>query len=285
MKKLNFMLFAAIAATLVACGGRSEGNWQAEKDSVMNVNEQQRQVLDDLTSSLIEVSASIDSIAAGEGMLRDANEGPVLTKQQMLDNLAAFKATLEENKSRLADLERRLAGREDELAKLGKLVKYLNGELEAKQQRIAQLEEELQNANADIDRMRGEMNNLNTAIGSLQDENEQQRRAIESQDASLNEGYYVMGTSRELKNKGLTSDGNLFKKKKVEFDNIDKSLFVKIDIRNTTQISIPSKKAKVLTNAPSDSYTITNNGSNSVLQITNVARFWSLSRYLIIQID
>ena len=55
MKKLNFMLFAAIAATLVACGGRSEGNWQAEKDSVMNVNEQQRQVLDDLTSSLIEV--------------------------------------------------------------------------------------------------------------------------------------------------------------------------------------------------------------------------------------
>ena len=285
MKKLNFMLFAAIAATLVACGGRSEGNWQAEKDSVMNVNEQQRQVLDDLTSSLIEVSASIDSIAAGEGMLRDANEGPVLTKQQMLDNLAAFKATLEENKSRLADLERRLAGREDELAKLGKLVKYLNGELEAKQQRIAQLEEELQNANADIDRMRGEMNNLNTAIGSLQDENEQQRRAIESQDASLNEGYYVMGTSRELKNKGLTSGGNLFKKKKVEFDNIDKSLFVKIDIRNTTQISIPSKKAKVLTNAPSDSYTITNNGSNSVLQITNVARFWSLSRYLIIQID
>ena len=285
MRKLSFMLIAAIAATMASCIGGNEGKWQNEKDSVMNVNEQQRQVLDDLTSSLIEVSASIDSIAAGEGMLRDASEGPVLTKEQMLENLAAFKATLEENKSKLAELEKKLAGREDELAKLGKLVKYLNGELEAKQQRIAQLEEELQSANANIDRMRGEMNNLNTAIGSLQDENEQQRRAIESQDAALNEGYYIMGTSRELKEKGLTSGGNIFKKKKVEFDNIDKSLFVKVDIRNVTQINIPSKKAKVLTNAPTDSYTISRNGNSSVLQIRDVARFWSLSRYLIIQTD
>ena len=108
MRKLIFMLIAAIAATMASCIGGNEGKWQNEKDSVMNVNEQQRQVLDDLTSSLIEVSASIDSIAAGEGMLRDASEGPVLTKEQMLENLATFKATLEENKSKLAELEKKI---------------------------------------------------------------------------------------------------------------------------------------------------------------------------------
>lgn len=284
MKKI--LIFVALATAFTACGGGGgNGNWQEERDSILNVNEQQRQVLDDLTSSLIEVSASLDSIAVGEGMLRDANEGPVLTKQQMLENIAAFKETLAQNKARLAELEQSLAGRNEQLTKLSNVVKYLNGELEAKEARIAQLEEELKSANADIGRMRDEMANMSTTIGSLEEENEQQRQAIESQDASLNEGYYIMGTSRELKNKGLTSGGNLFKKKKVEFDNIDKSLFVKIDIRNTTQLNIPSKKAKILTGAPADSYSIIRNGDSSVLQITNPTRFWSVSRYLIIEID
>lgn len=284
MKKI--LIIVALATAFTACGGGGgNGNWQEERDSILNVNEQQRQVLDDLTSSLIEVSASLDSIAVGEGMLRDANEGPVLTKQQMLENIAAFKETLAQNKARLAELEQSLAGRNEQLTKLSNVVKYLNGELEAKEARIAQLEEELKSANADIGRMRDEMVGMSTTIGSLQEENEQQRQAIESQDASLNEGYYIMGTSRELKNKGLTSGGNLFKKKRVEFDNIDKSLFVKIDIRNTTQLNIPSKKAKILTGAPADSYTITHNGDSSVLQISNPTRFWSVSRYLIIEID
>lgn len=285
MKKLNLMIGVAVAATLVACGGGNEGKWQEEKDSVMNINEQQRQVLDDLTASLIEVSASIDSIAVGEGMLHNESEGPVLTKEQMLDNLAAFKATLAENKQRLAQLEQRLAGREDELAKLGKVVKYLNGELDAKQARIEKLEEELQNANANMDHMRDEIAIMNTQIGSLQEENAQQRQTMEQQDASLHEAYYVIGSSRELKSKGLTTGGNLFKKKKVEYANLDKSQFVSIDMRNTTQISIPSKKAKVLTGAPVDSYSISQNGNGCILQITNPTRFWSVSRYLIIQTD
>ena len=278
-------MLVALVATLTACGGSDNGRWQEEKDSVMNVNEQQRQVLDDLTSSLIEVSTSIDSIAAGEGMLRDASEGPVLTKQQMLDNLAAFKTTLAENKARLAELEQKLDGKDGQLAKLNKVIKYLNSELAAKEARIAQLEEDLQNANTNIENMRGEITNMNLQIGSLQEENDYQRQTIESQDASLNEGYYVIGTARELKQMGLTSGGNIFKKKQVEYANLDKSLFTKIDIRNSSQIYIPSRKVKVLTGNPTDSYSISVNGSNTILQVHDINRFWSVSRYLIIQVD
>ncbi|MBQ7509808.1 MAG: hypothetical protein IJT53_02710 [Prevotella sp.] len=284
MKKLQSWMLVAVAMTLVACGG-SEGRWQAEKDSIMNVNEQQRQVLDDLTTSLIEVSTSIDSIAAGEDMLREAGEGPVLTKQQMLDNLAAFKNTLAENKARLTELEQKLDSKDGQLAKLNKVIKFLNSEIAAKEARIAQLEEELQNANANIETMRGEMANMNYQIGSLQEENDYQRQQIESQDASLNEGYYVVGTASELKKMGLTSGGNIFKKKKVEYANLDKSLFTKIDIRNSSQIYVPGRKVKVLTGNPTDSYSMTTDGTNTILQVHDIARFWSVSRYLIIQVN
>jgi chromosome segregation ATPase len=276
----------AVAITaLTGCGGGKGGNWENERDSVMNVNEQQRQVLDDLTATLVEVSSSLDSIAVGEGMLRESNEGPVLTKRQMLDNIAAFKETLAANKERLAELERQLAGRSDELAKLGRIVKHLNEELAAKEARINQLEEELQSANANIDRMRSEMNDMTTTIGSQQDEINTQRETMQTQDAALNTAYYIIGTKRELKDKGLVSGGNIFKKKKVNYGSIDEALFEKIDIREVTELTIPSKKVKVLTEMPEDAYTITNNGNSSVLRITNVSRFWGVSNFLIIQID
>lgn len=285
MKKILYFVCAVAITALTGCGGGKGGNWENERDSVMNVNEQQRQVLDDLTATLVEVSSSLDSIAVGEGMLRESNEGPVLTKRQMLDNIAAFKETLAANKERLAELERQLAGRSDELAKLGRIVKHLNEELASKEARINQLEEELQSANANIDRMRSEMNDMTTTIGSQQDEINTQRETMQTQDAALNTAYYIIGTKRELKDKGLVSGGNIFKKKKVNYGSIDEALFEKIDIREVTELTIPSKKVKVLTEMPEDAYTITNNGNSSVLRITNVSRFWGVSNFLIIQID
>ncbi|MDE6012064.1 MAG: hypothetical protein K2G91_04945 [Prevotella sp.] len=285
MRKILFFVCAVAMTLLTACGGRENGRWQEDRDSVINVNSQQRQVLDDLTATLVELSSSLDSIAVDEGILRESDEGPVLTKSQMLENLAVVKGRLAANKERLAELERNLAGRTDQLGKLNTLLKHLRQELETKEARVSQLEEELNNANANIDRMRSEMDDMTNTIGSQQNEINAQREAIQNQDAELNTAYYIIGTKSELSNKGLVSGGNLFQKKKVNYGSIDEALFVKIDIRSNTQFNIPSKKVKVLTEMPSDSYTIKTNGNSSVLTITNVNRFWGVSNYLIVQID
>ena len=284
MKAIKILMSAAVATALTSCGGGSESNWQQERDSLMEVNEQQQQVLDDLTSSLVEVSASLDSIAQGEGMLRQSNESPMITKEQMMQNLEAFKATLQANKERMAQLQKQLATRSDQLGQLSKLVDHLNAEIAAKEARIAELEEQLAQANADMDLLRLDINSLSKTVSSLQDENAEQRQTMEAQTAEANKAYYVIGTSRDLKEKGLLT-GGLRKKQKVNYESLNQALFTKIDIRNTTQFNIPSKKAKVLTDAPSDSYSITQNGNSCTLRITNVPRFWSISRYLIIQAD
>lgn len=286
MRKIVFGMCAVILTALMACNrGGENARWQAEIDSLKNVNEQQRQVLDDMTGTLVEVASSLDSIAVAEGMLRESNEGPVLTKRQMLENLATFKETLAANKERMAELERLLAGRSDEFAKLGNIVKHLNEEIAAKEVRINQLEEELRNANTNIERMRGEMNEMTNTIGSQQNELNIQREAMQNQEAALHTAYYVIGSKSDLKNKGLVTGGGLFKKQKVNYDSIDKNLFVKIDTRTTTRFEIPSKKVTVMTEMPEGSYTLQTTGNKSVLTITNVNRFWSVTNFLIIQID
>lgn len=284
MKTIHFLVVAAVVAMMAACTEGSEGKWLSEKDSIMNVNEQQRQVLDDLTSSLVEVSECLDSIAVSEGLLQGSDEGPVLTKKQMLDNLQTFKATLAENKAKLNELEKKISSKDTQLAKLGKVLKYLNGELAAKEARIAQLEQDLNSANANISTLRTQMSNMSSTIGALQEENDAQREVLDAQTESLNEGFYAIGTGKELKEAGLLSGGFL-KKKKVNYENFSQGIFQKVNIRNTTQLLIPSKKVKVLTNVPTESYTLSRDGNSTVLTINDVDRFWSVSKFLVIQID
>lgn len=65
----------------------------------------------------------------------------------------------------------------------------------------------------------------------------------------------------------------------------DQSFFTAADKRTLTTIDLNSKKAEVMTNQPADSYTIEERGGRKVLRITDPAKFWSLTNYLVVKID
>ena len=65
----------------------------------------------------------------------------------------------------------------------------------------------------------------------------------------------------------------------------DQSFFNKGDKRTLSSIPLPAKKAKVLSHQPAGSYTLTEKNGQAVLTITNPDKFWSLSNYLVIQLD
>ena len=75
------------------------------------------------------------------------------------------------------------------------------------------------------------------------------------------------------------------RKSKLDISTIDKIRFKTIDIRVTTEISLNSGNPKILTQMPDDSYSIEKKGKTSTLRIINPDKFWSISKYLIIQTD
>ena len=87
-----------------------------------------------------------------------------------------------------------------------------------------------------------------------------------------------------MKKLGLLSSG-LFKKTKVKYENIDLSQFEQVD-RSFNNISLP-KKVKILTPVPSDSYEMVDDTKTGgkMLVVTDSIKFWSLSKFLIIQTD
>ena len=96
-------------------------------------------------------------------------------------------------------------------------------------------------------------------------------------DKQLNTAWYVFGTKKELKGQRILENGRVMN------GNFNKNYFTKIDIRNTTEIKLYSKSAKLMTAHPSSSYTLVRDANKQyTLRITNPQIFWSTSKYLVV---
>lgn len=287
--KLKKSLFFVSSFVFLLCScnnGEAVSKLQNENDSLKVVNKQQGKILDDLTSTIVEVSSTLDSLNQEENAIKiKMQEGGFLTKKQLLANLSDFKTKVENYKLKLAELEKQLSGRNDQLAKMNNIINFLSQELEKKEATIKQLQSEIAQKNTDIKRLSSEITDLGTTIGNLKEENDNQRETISKQESSLNTVYYIIGTSKELKEKKLLTGGFL-QKKKIDISGIDQSLFNKVDVRKLNEIEINSKSAKVLTPNPKESYSIEKVSKNSCkLVIHDSSKFWNVTNILIIMKD
>ena len=99
------------------------------------------------------------------------------------------------------------------------------------------------------------------------------------------EVYYVIGTKKELSANGLLTGGGLFAKKKVDYSAVAKSKFKQGDKRNISSINIEGRNPKILSGVPVGSYSIQQNSNTSyTLKIIDADKFWSISKFLIVEI-
>ena len=265
-----------------SCGNKAE-LLQHQVDSLQTALHERTGDFDRLNEFLLVVSDGLDSISAQEnGLLVRNPESPMPNREQMKKGLKQLKETLAEQRERISQMEKELANSKGSVKRMQGIINALKQQIEMKDAQISELLEQLEQSNISIEQ-------LTTRVGSLTQQTVQQEQTIaeqeevmQMQDQMLNEGYIKIGTKSELKAAGLLAGGFL-SKKKVVMSNIDKSLFQKVDIRQVTEIPIPSKKPKILSPAPADSYRLESDGTTSTLIITNTEKFWSVSNYLIIQ--
>ena len=89
----------------------------------------------------------------------------------------------------------------------------------------------------------------------------------------------------ELKDQKILSGGGIFAKSKVLQSGFNKDYFITIDIREVTEIPLFSPKAQLKSNHPQGSYQFDKDeDGNLTLKITDVKQFWSLGKYLVIEV-
>lgn len=284
MKKIYvFGGLFALMCTLVACGGKAQSN--PEADSLRTELRAQMEAMDEISLFLDAVNVSMDSVINMEGgILRTSSESPLSQKDQIKKNIESYKLILQQQRERLDVLEKKLKDSNAYAGKMQKTIAALKKQLEEKDQAIATLSSELEQRNYDIAALKENVEQLNIEVADLVEDSRAKSDSIDKQDAQLNEAYVFIGSKKELKEAGLAQGGTLFKKLKFDASNVDKRLFQKIDIRNTTKFNIPDDDAEVLTQMPADSYKIRKTGDDSSeLVITDPAQFWSVTRVLVVK--
>ena len=274
-----FFILLAITVVFSSCNGKTDAALK-ERDSVALENQRLNEFLDI-------VAYSMDSINGRERYLYMTKDGtPITNKEQIRNNIKLYQYTLDEQRSRIADLEKQLAaakGDKQTIQKLQTLIKGLQTQIAEKDLFIAQLNEELEQKNLNIaslqthvEALSGQVSQLTTQAGIAEENLEHATKEA----TEMSYGYVLIGTKKQLSSSGVLKGGFL-KKSKVDLNSIDNDGFQRVDIRSFSDVSIPGKKVKVLTSHPSSSYSI-EEGSPSMLHITNASQFWNTSRYLVI---
>lgn len=280
MKKLFFIV--CCAALLVT--GCKDGKNSPEStnvhltDSLNEVIAQRDSEINDMMGTFNEVQEGLRQISEAEGRVALAKNGEgTSSKQKMKEDIQFIAAQMKKNKELIAKLQKKLEGSSLNATQLKKTIEGLQAQLVEKEKQLQALREELDKKDIHIMELDESVNNLNTNVSNLKNESQKKTETINAQDKQLNTAWYVFGTKKELKGQRILENG------KVMNGNFNKNYFTKIDIRNTTEIKLYSKSAKLMTAHPSSSYTLVRDANKQyTLRITNPHIFWSTSKYLVV---
>ena len=291
MKKLvlSLMAFAAVLASCDGTGG-NKSRLQAENDSLQAVLNERNAELDEMMGTFNEISEGFRQINAAENRVdlqRGAlSEGSLSAKEQIASDIEFIRKQMEENKQQIAKLQQQLKNSRTNSAQLKKAVETLTQELVEKTKRIEELQAELASKNIRIQELDAAVTTLTTEKETLVAENEAKAQTVAAQDKALNAAWFVFGTKKELKDQRILTNTGVFRKGDVMQDEaMNKDYFTQIDIRTTKEIKLYSKSADLLTTHPAGTYVLEEDGKGQLtLKITDPERFWSVSKYLVIQV-
>ena len=200
--------------------------------------------------------------------------------------MSAIKETIDQNKAKIAELQRLASKNGKANAMLTETIKRLQAEMDEKNIQIDALKAELEQKNIKINELTSTVDTQSKNIAEQQSAIEQQKSKLKMQDADLNTVWYCIAKTKQLKDAKIISTSGLFNSTKKVLDNeFDNSAFTQVDLRNISSIPTNSKKIKILSLHPQNTYKlVTGEDKTITIEITNPSKFWSVSKYLVVQI-
>lgn len=289
MKKV--VLVCICTAMLASCGQNS-GDYKklkAENDSLRLENSKGNAEMNEIISTLNDVETDIQSIRDAENYLNIQQQtGGELEKshrEQIKDNMQLISETLKKNRQQISELQDRLKKSGIQSSALKKTMDRLSSELDQKATMIVALQEDLAKKNIRIQELDDVVASLSEDVESLATTTAVQSEKLNQQDKALNTAYYCFGTAKELKDQKILTGGGLFAKSKALQSGFNKDYFISVDIREVKEIPLFASKAKLKSNHPEGSYELVKDeDGNLTLKILDTKAFWSLGKYLVIEV-
>ncbi len=289
MKKL--LLFIVIPVLLSSCSEYGSSELKKQNDSLYMVSIEKDRQMNDLIGTLVEIDDNLQQIKEKENIIAlntrsNDNISPATMKEIINNNIKAIYDLMLKNKEKIGELEKKLTLGEKNNASLKQLVIRLNKQLKDKTLEIVKLRDDLKRKDIVIADLNFTLEGLELALDSIHAGALAVERKLKKTTEELYRGYYVFGTKKELKEQNIITSDGIFRKKKILEGDFDGDYFTRIDIREVDSIPLFRPKAKLLTSHPEDSYNLEENSEGAlILKIVDKDRFWSTSKYLVVQVN
>lgn len=275
----------AVALVLCSCIDRQKPAEQpsATEDTILREKELGDSLLNEVFASLTEITDNLNTIKIRENLITSSyNSGEIQVEPTAVirADIAAIDDLLAENRRALD----RLRHNADQLKKANRQVESLErllsafaDQIAAKDQEINSLKEELQIVNRQVEILSSGLEEVSRIRGELETE-------LESTTGILNTAYYIVGSAKELKKKGITGKSGFIGRTTVVNDNHELDDFTAIDLRTFDELILGRKNVEIITSHPEGSYVFVM-GERGVFQslvITDKARFWAASKILVV---
>ncbi|MEM6807341.1 MAG: hypothetical protein AAF696_38420 [Bacteroidota bacterium] len=290
-QRVFVMLFAGML--LFSCNQAKLEQLEKQNQELSEQNQLQDSLMNDFISTFNEFEENLALIKEKEQLIEMSAEDPELrksSKDQIVTDIQMINDLLDRNRTLIDDLTAKVEKSERNNRRYLASISRLKKQLEERDTEVTALKDELTTMSFTVENLNGRLDTLNQVTMALTEETNLQTARISEQETqigeqldqiseqtvALNTAYFVKGSSKELKAKSVLES------KKLNGD-FNQKAFTKIDITEVQTIPLNTKKAKLLTSHPSDSYVLNEEGKEiASLEITNPERFWKTSKYLVV---
>lgn len=281
-------LIMAVAASfaLTACqSGPTEGELAARAETAQLRSELQSRdsLIGEMALSFDDIQENIALMDQKEKILRSdaGGELDLDKRKKIVRDIQLMTGLLQESRDRIVDLTKRLDKSKIEAGGLRKKLKELDMMLASRDSSIATMKEGLLAKDFQIEQ-------VNQQLTAMELEVAKREAFIEQQTNEMNAAWYVVGTSKELEERGVvTSTGGFIgigKTARLNGD-VTNNEFKEVDVREMTRVQLGVKKAHLVSEHPKNSYLIVEEGDElAYLEIKDPAAFWKMSRYMVVEV-
>lgn len=284
MKKIVILGIGASMFFLGSCVESSQKykSLQVRLDSLSTVHIMQNSEMESMLADLNDISAGMQSLRDAERLLTmetiNENKANSKSKQQLNQlkkDVQAITEAIASYKEQISKLEGK---NKSQSAEFKRLIAGLNAELDQRTQKLNEITKQLAVKTEEVA-------NLTENVEALDKANKSQQMTINEQDMAIHQGHYLIGNRKELKEAEVISRQGIFCPPIVS-SQAQKANFTDLDIREMKVIPLNSKKAKLLSVHPADSYTLeTGEDGNMTLKINDENNFWKQTKYLVVMIE
>lgn len=285
--RIRLSLFAVLLiAGLIGCSDR--GAMEKEVADLRQKNSQlsqdlstRDQYIEDIVSSINNVYGDLETARAKEKQLLKETQSPEQTRmltsaevrQQVLHRISDISSVLAENRKRIVGLETKLRSSRKQFEGLNAMVASLKQSLQEREQNIAQLESNLKDLTAKVEEKTKEVAD--------------KEATIHNQQTQMNTAYYIVGTRKELEEKGIIhKEGGflwgLLGSTTVLASGFEPTYFKPVDKTSSVNLPVDGTIDEIIPRRNPDFYQTEPDANNSTtLRIVDPQKFWQ-DKYLVI---